>query len=180
MPYFAEGNSAIAFLRSPISAQDISTNPVVIHPHNTSRTIPERLPPAIVKDLSQLDAARALAATRRMGLDCPLHLFLAPGALRARGYIHRRAPARADHHGTRRLALSLSAEPLAERALQQSLPDVAGVRLGRGLPQISLDASPIHKPAERWEPPHLVHPRRRGRACARLGLSQDEVGLGGL
>src|SRR6476660_10481448 len=63
MPYFAEGNSAIAFLRSPISAQDISTNPVVIHPHNTSRTIPERLPPAIVKDLSQLDAARALAAT---------------------------------------------------------------------------------------------------------------------
>jgi len=52
MPYFAEVNSAIAFLRSPISAQDISTNPVVIHPHNTGRTIPERLPPAIVKDLS--------------------------------------------------------------------------------------------------------------------------------
>jgi hypothetical protein len=35
----------------------------------------------------------------------------------------------------------------AERALRQSLPDVACVRLGGRLSQVSLDASPIHKPA---------------------------------
>ena len=46
-----------------IPAEDISANPVVVHPHNTSRTIPERLSPAIVKELSQLDTARVLAAT---------------------------------------------------------------------------------------------------------------------
>jgi fatty acid desaturase len=63
MPYFAEVNSVIAYLRQEIPAEDISANPVVVHPHNTSRTILERLPPAIVKELSQLDTARALAAT---------------------------------------------------------------------------------------------------------------------
>jgi len=63
MPYFAEVNSVIAYLRQEIPAEDISANPVVVHPHNTSRTILERLPPSIVKELSQLDTARALAAT---------------------------------------------------------------------------------------------------------------------
>ena len=63
MPSLAKVSSVIAFLRTEIPAEDISTNPVVVHPHNTVRTIPERLPPAIVKDLSQLDTARALAAT---------------------------------------------------------------------------------------------------------------------
>ena len=63
MPNLAKVSSVIAFLRTEIPAEDISTNPVVVHPHNTGRTIPERLPPAIVKDLSQLDTARALAAT---------------------------------------------------------------------------------------------------------------------
>jgi fatty acid desaturase len=63
MPYLARVNSAIAFLRSENAAQDISTNPVVVHPHNTSRTIPERLPATIVKEVSQLEPARALTAT---------------------------------------------------------------------------------------------------------------------
>ena len=63
MPYFAKVNSVITFLRSEISAQDISTNPVVVHPHNTTRTIPERLPATIVKELSALEPARALVAT---------------------------------------------------------------------------------------------------------------------
>jgi hypothetical protein len=52
----------------------------------------------------------------------------------------------------------LPAEAMAERALRQPLLDVAGVRLDRGISQVSLDASPIHKPSERWESPHLVHP----------------------
>jgi fatty acid desaturase len=63
MSYFSNVNSVIAFLRSEISAQDISTNPVVLHPHNTSKTIPERLPATIVKELSLLEPSRALAAT---------------------------------------------------------------------------------------------------------------------
>ena len=63
MPDLAKVNSALAFLRAEVPAEDISTNPVVVHPHNTSRTIPERLSPAIVKELSQLDTARAFAAT---------------------------------------------------------------------------------------------------------------------
>jgi fatty acid desaturase len=63
MPYSAKVNRAIAFLRSEISTQDISTNPVVVHPHNTSRNIPERLPATIVKELSLLEPAKALAAT---------------------------------------------------------------------------------------------------------------------
>jgi fatty acid desaturase len=63
MSYFSNVNSVITFLRSEISAQDISTNPVVQHPHNTSRTIPERLPAATVKELSLLEPSRALAAT---------------------------------------------------------------------------------------------------------------------
>ena len=43
--------------------EDISANPIVVHPHNTSRTIPERLPAAKIKELSALDPARALVAT---------------------------------------------------------------------------------------------------------------------
>ncbi len=63
MPDLAKVNSALAFLRAEIPAEDISTNPVVVHPHNTSRTIPERLSPEIVRELSKLDTARVLAAT---------------------------------------------------------------------------------------------------------------------
>ena len=53
----------LAFVRSEIPTQDISANPVVTHPHNTTRIIPERLPPAKVKELSVLRPARALTAT---------------------------------------------------------------------------------------------------------------------
>src|SRR6476469_5396807 len=63
MPPFAQLTSAIAFLRSENPVEDISVNPVVQHPHNTSRTIPERLPAAKIKELSVLEPARALAAT---------------------------------------------------------------------------------------------------------------------
>ena len=63
MRYFAKVNSIVAFLRLETPAEDISTNPVVAHPHNTSRTVPERLPPTIVKELSQLNTTRALVAT---------------------------------------------------------------------------------------------------------------------
>ena len=63
MPLLGEINKAIAFLRTQNPNEDISENPVVVHPHNTSRTIPERLPPAKIKELSAVQAGRALAAT---------------------------------------------------------------------------------------------------------------------
>lgn len=63
MPPFEQVNKTIAFLRSENPVEDISVNPVVKHPHNTSRTIPERLPAAKIKELSVLEPARALAAT---------------------------------------------------------------------------------------------------------------------
>jgi fatty acid desaturase len=63
MPYLAKVNSVIDFLRSEIPTQDVSSNPVVVHPHNTSRAIPERLPAEVVKKLSALEPARAIAAT---------------------------------------------------------------------------------------------------------------------
>ena len=45
---------AVAYLREEIPARDISKNPVIPHPHNTARTVPERLPAARIKELSQL------------------------------------------------------------------------------------------------------------------------------
>jgi fatty acid desaturase len=63
MPAFAQINKIVAFLRSEDPTGDISTNPIVAHPHNTSRTIPERLPPAKLKELSVLQPSRALVAT---------------------------------------------------------------------------------------------------------------------
>ena len=63
MPRFARINRIVAFLRAEIPTEDISANPVVKHPHNTSRVIPERLPPAKIKELSVLEPGRALAAT---------------------------------------------------------------------------------------------------------------------
>ncbi|MGH6885671.1 MAG: fatty acid desaturase family protein [Geminicoccales bacterium] len=62
MAALAEVNKVIAFLRMENPLEDISVNPVVEHPHNTSRTIPERLPAATVKELSRLDPARAIRA----------------------------------------------------------------------------------------------------------------------
>ena len=63
MPPFAQLGNIVAFLRSEIPAQDISANPVVAHPHNTSRLVPERLPAAEVKALSQLDPWKSVLAT---------------------------------------------------------------------------------------------------------------------
>jgi fatty acid desaturase len=63
MPAFGQISGIIAFLRSENPSEDISTNPVLRHPHNTSRTIPERLSAATIKELSVLDPGRALAAT---------------------------------------------------------------------------------------------------------------------
>ncbi len=63
MPPFGQITKAIAYLRSEIPSEDVSKNAVVKHPHNSTRTIPERLPAATVKELSVLDPARAVAAT---------------------------------------------------------------------------------------------------------------------
>ena len=63
MSRFARITRIIAFLRSEIPAEDISANPVVKHPHNTSRSIPERLPAEKIKELSVLEPARAFTAT---------------------------------------------------------------------------------------------------------------------
>ena len=135
MPYFAEVNSVIAYLRQEIPAEDISANPVVVHPHNTSRTILERLPPAIVKELSQLDTARALAATAGEWVSIAAAIALCTYFWHPVLYVLAVMFIGARQHALIILGhdashLSLSAEALAQRALQQPLPDVAGVRLG--------------------------------------------------
>lgn len=53
----------LAFLRSEIPTEDISANPVMVHPHNSCRTVPERLPAAEIKELSALQPTKALIAT---------------------------------------------------------------------------------------------------------------------
>ena len=63
MPPFGQINKAIAYLRSEIPSEDVSKNPIVQHPHNTTRAIPERLPAATIKELSALEPAKAIAAT---------------------------------------------------------------------------------------------------------------------
>jgi len=63
MPPLGQINQIVTFLREENPTEDISKNPVVVHPHNTSRAIPERLPPAKIKELSALQPGRALAAT---------------------------------------------------------------------------------------------------------------------
>jgi len=63
MPDVTKFKKAIAYLRAENPTEDISANPVVKHPHNTARTIPERLPPAKIKELSRLQPAKAVAAT---------------------------------------------------------------------------------------------------------------------
>ena len=48
--------------------EDISANPVVKHPHNTSRTVPERLPATKINELSTLEPLRSvLPPPRRNG-----------------------------------------------------------------------------------------------------------------
>jgi len=59
----AKLNEIIAFLRAENPTEDISANPVVKHPHNTARIVPERLPPATLKELSQLRPGKAVLAT---------------------------------------------------------------------------------------------------------------------
>ena len=49
MPLLGEITKAIAFLRVQNPNEDISKNPIVVHPHNTSRTLPERLPAVKIK-----------------------------------------------------------------------------------------------------------------------------------
>jgi len=63
MPIVEQITKIVAFLRAENPTEDISANPVVKHPHNTSRVVPERLPPATIKELSRLQPAKALAAT---------------------------------------------------------------------------------------------------------------------
>ena len=63
MPVFDQITRIVTFLRAESPTEDISKNPVVEHPHNTSRTVPERLPAAKIKELSALEPARSLQAT---------------------------------------------------------------------------------------------------------------------
>ena len=62
MADFEKIQRVLACLREEIPSEDISKNPVVQHPHNTARAIPERLPAAKIKELSQLLPARAVFA----------------------------------------------------------------------------------------------------------------------
>src|SRR5262245_799593 len=60
---FEQTSKIVGFLRAEIPTEDIAKNPVLKHPHNTSRVIPERLPPQTVKELSVLEPAKAIRAT---------------------------------------------------------------------------------------------------------------------
>ena len=60
---FQETSKIVAFLRAEIPTEDIAKNSVVVHPHNSSRVVPERLPPATIKELSVLEPAKAVRAT---------------------------------------------------------------------------------------------------------------------
>ena len=63
MPHSTKLKEAIAYLREEIPTQDVSKNPAVAHPHNTVRTVPERLPAARIKDLSRLNPGIAVLWT---------------------------------------------------------------------------------------------------------------------
>jgi fatty acid desaturase len=76
MPRFARITRILAFLRAEIPVEDISTNLVVKHPHNTARTVPERLPAETIKALSKLEPARALAATAEEWLGIAVAIAL--------------------------------------------------------------------------------------------------------
>src|SRR5262245_29999362 len=60
MPDFAKISKALAYLREEIPAEDIAKDSVFKHPHNTTRLIPERMPPAKIRELSRLQPARAI------------------------------------------------------------------------------------------------------------------------
>src|SRR5262245_49655519 len=63
MPDFAKISKALTYLRAEIPAEDISKDSVFKHPHNTTRRIPERLPPAKIRELARLQPARAIVTT---------------------------------------------------------------------------------------------------------------------
>ena len=63
MPDFAKITKALLYLREEIPVEDISKDPVFKHPHNTTRLIPERLPPTKIRELSRLQPARAIVTT---------------------------------------------------------------------------------------------------------------------
>jgi fatty acid desaturase len=63
MPDVAKLRRMVAYLREEIPSEDVSENPVLNHPHNTARLVPERLPAAKIKELSQLQPEKAVART---------------------------------------------------------------------------------------------------------------------
>jgi hypothetical protein len=134
---------AITYLRSEVPQDDISTNPVVKHPHNTARTVPERLPAATIKELSALDPARAIAATAQEWLAIISAIALCSFFWNPVLYL-----AAIIMIGSRQHAL-----PDRQRDL-----DVADLRLGGRVPQVPLDSSSVHKSSRRREPAYLVHP----------------------
>lgn len=89
----------LTFLRSEIPTDEISANPVMVHPHNTCRTVPERLPAAEIKELSALQPTKALIATAAEWghdrHDRALLVLLASRRICDRGHDHRRPPTRA-------------------------------------------------------------------------------------
>ena len=91
MPAFDRITRIVTFLRAEDPTKDISKNSVVEHPHNTSRTVPERLPAAKIKELSALDPARALQTTAAEWVSVAAVIALCSA--------FRRATTRANHLG---------------------------------------------------------------------------------
>ena len=153
MPPLDQLTRAISFLRAENPMEDISKNPVIVHPHNTSRAIPERLPAAKVKELSVLQPASALARHGgRLGcdrnVDCRVRVFLAPGAVSLAVMVigsrqHALLILGHDASHYRYLPTRWQNDLFANLFLMwPTFASVEGFRVSR-------HASPIHKPARR-------------------------------
>ena len=183
MPAFAQINRIVAFLRSERPDGRYFDKPDRRTPAQHQPDHPRAIAPRQAQGAVRAAAVEG-AHRHRRGVgghrrgDRSLLVLLAPRFVCDRGHVHRLTPTRAADSRTRRLALSLPAHALAERSLRQPLLDVADIRVGGGLPQVSRNASPVHKPRQRRKPPSLAHAQRRGRAGARVGVSQDAARLG--
>ena len=179
MPPFGQISKAIAYLRSESPPEDVSKNPIVKHPHNTTRTIPERLPAATIKELSALEPAKAVAATAEEWAAIiaaialcsffwhPVLYLIAVVVIGSRQHALLILGHDASHY--RYLPTRWQNDLVANIFLMW--PTFASVE---GFRKFHSNPSSVYEPSQRRKPAYLVYARRHGRARAWLALSQDE------
>ena len=181
MPPFAELTKTIAFLRSEIPTRDISTKPVVEHPHNSSRKIPERLPPAIVKEFSTLEPGRVLTATAAEWASIAAAIALCTYFWHPALYVLAVMFIGARQHALIIMGHDASHYRYLPTRWQNELfanvflmwPVFASLE---GFRKFHSTHHQYTGPPRGREPAALVHARRRRRAGARLGVSEDAGG----